>query len=262
MCFSALVKKDLEYLGAKYGAVWVREQFDEYFEDSKRDPRKFPPLMERIFPRHYAPVIVPREGKLHVELMRYFSFTPSFAREPDGHYNARRDNLHSPFWSNAFMKHHGFIVLEAFYEHVLVADLLKAGIVTIEQVKSQFEKKAQDRRNKRLSEGKPYVPTKEELKATEERKTVIEFRPSDAQDLLVPVVFSYPREPEGRPGFAIVTDEPPFEVASAGHDRCPVVLPFEVISKWIDPARQTSDELTALLGFERRVTFKHGLAAA
>lgn len=266
MCYSALVKQDLEHLGRQLGAIVVREQFADYRRASAEDPKRFPPLQDRIYPGHYAPVAYAGLAAREVRPMRYGAYSPESVGTAKKYttFNARRDNLTSPFWSEAFMRHHGVVVLEGFYEWVAVADLLEAGTVKLADVKAEFIRQAEERRTRMLAAGKAYRPTPTELKNPLERQIIIEFRPEDGTELLAPVIFSKTRLGNGREdaGFAIITDEPPAEVLAAGHDRCPVVLENGAIEEWLRFGKKTARELDQLLTKRRRVTFRHKLAEA
>lgn len=61
--------------------------------------------------------------------------------------------------------------------------------------------------------------------------------------------------------FALVTDEPPPEVAAAGHDRCPVFLAHNKIDQWLNPGEQTFQQLDELLDHIERTYYSHFLAA-
>jgi putative SOS response-associated peptidase YedK len=61
--------------------------------------------------------------------------------------------------------------------------------------------------------------------------------------------------------FSMVTDEPPPEVAAAGHDRCPVFLSYDKIDQWLNPAGQTLQQLDELLDHKERAYYSHVLAA-
>lgn len=61
--------------------------------------------------------------------------------------------------------------------------------------------------------------------------------------------------------FAMVTDEPPPEVAAAGHDRCPVFLAHNKIDQWLNPGEQTFQQLDELLDHIERTYYSHVLAA-
>lgn len=266
MCYSAMVKRDMEMLGRTYGAIVIRDQFEDYGRASKVDPKRYPALDDRIFPGHYAPVVHELDHQRAIEVMRYGAYPPPTIAA--GHkyttFNARRDNLTSPFWSGAFLKHHGFVVLEAFYEWVAVEDLLAAGVVTLGQVTSEFARQAAERKAKILAQGKKYKPTPTEQLDPRQRRIVIAFRPEDGRDLVVPVIFSDQRLADGRMdhGFAIITDEPPPEVRDAGHDRCPVILEPEAAQEWMHIEGKTARQMDDVLTHRRRVSFTHALAEA
>lgn len=262
MCYSALVRREAKYLERQFGAIVVREQYDDYHERSTREPTKFPPLADRIFPGHYAPVIHERAGRRVAELMRYNIDPPSFIKAPGKLtcYNARRDNLESAFWSDSFMKHHGLVALAGFYEWVAVSDLIKSGEVTLADVKSEFERQADARRTRIETAGKAYKPTPTEQKDPRFRKIIIEFKTKEDEDLLVPVIFTE-RIIHGvlSRGFAIVTDEPPLDVLAAGHDRCPIFLTKEATVAWLQPEGKTAKEMLATLDRRPTLSFRHEL---
>lgn len=61
--------------------------------------------------------------------------------------------------------------------------------------------------------------------------------------------------------FAMVTDQPPPEVAAAGHDRCPVFLQESLIGEWLSPAGKPLDQLDALLDHKEPTYYSHARAA-
>jgi putative SOS response-associated peptidase YedK len=165
------------------------------------------------------------------------------------------------------MKHHGFVVLEAFYEWVAVKDLLQAGVVTMAQVKAEFDKQSEERKVRILAAGKKYQPTPTELKDPRLRQIVIEFKPDDGNPLLVPTILSYSEVgtsfDQGRDaGFAIITDVPTAEIAKAGHDRCPVILDWNEIQLWLDPNSLSAKAFIELLSNRKNRVFEHKLAEA
>jgi len=79
------------------------------------------PRDSRIFPGHYASVMLMENGKRVIRPMRYQcrpAGKPAFydAKHP-GLYNARRDNL-TGFWKSQFGVTHGLMVVDTFYENV------------------------------------------------------------------------------------------------------------------------------------------------
>ncbi len=268
MCYSALVKR---WTDKNSGLpIMVRDQKDIYEKAATEDSKRFPPLRDRIFPGSYGPVIHQGKGESFTsELMRYGAYPPHTIANPKKYttFNARRDNLLSNFWSVGFMKHHGFVVLEAFYEWVAVKDLLKAGVVTLAQVKAEFEKQSEERKARILAAGKKYKPTPTETKDPRLRQIVIEFKPNDDKPLLVPTIFSFSESGEGfdggrDSGFAIITDVPTPEIENAGHDRCPVILDWDEMQQWLNPKSMSAEDFLELLNNRKKPLFEHKLAEA
>jgi putative SOS response-associated peptidase YedK len=167
----------------------------------------------------------------------------------------------------AFMRHHGVVVLEAFYEWVAVADLLKARVVTLKDVTAEFERQRAARQAKILAAGKAYKPTATEMQDPMLRQIVIEFRPEDGSELYAPTIFSYADvgeegERQIDAGFAIVTDDPPDDVVAAGHDRCPVILGADAVADWLQVAGKDAKAFEAILMQRRRTQFTHKVADA
>ena len=187
----------------------------------------------RIFPMVYAGVIIRQGGQNVLTPMRYFcrpAGKPAFYdRKFPGLYNARRDNLEK-FWGEQFGHHHALMVVESFYENVQL-----------------------------------HAMEHRELKAGEEaRNVVLQFTPQPAQPLLIACLWSHwtdPQEPAVR-GFAAITDEPPADVAAAGHDRCIVNLKPEHVAAWLTPEGRSSGELQALLSDRAIPVMQHAALAA
>jgi len=83
---------------------------------------------------------------------------------------------------------------------------------------------------------------------------VLEFTPKPQQDMLVACLYSHWTPPQG-------SDEPPPEVAAAGHDRCIVQLKPENVEAWLTPQGRSLDELEALLADKAAAYYAHELAA-
>jgi putative SOS response-associated peptidase YedK len=267
MCYSALVEKDLDYLEKHFGAIAVRESFDWYTKSSLANPKKFHPITGRVYPGSYAPVMYhDTNGELLIKPMRYGAYPPPSIKNAAKYttFNARRDNLTSDFWSGAFMKHHGYVVLEAFFEWVAVKDLLKAGVVKLPDVEKEFAKQAKEREAKIKAAGKKYKPTPTELKPARDRQIIIQFTPANAQKLLAPVIFSTKKLDDGYldAGFALITDEPNPEVRAAGHDRSPIILESSAINDWLHFQGKTAKQMDQLLADKQMITFGHMLPLA
>jgi putative SOS response-associated peptidase YedK len=174
----------------------------------------------RIFPGWYAPVMVWGEDGPVVLPMRYQcrpAGKPAFydSKYP-GTYNARRDNLEG-FWKGLFGRHHGVMLIDAFYENV-------------------------DR---------------------DGAKAVLKFEPRPRQAMLVACLWSRwsaPGEPDLL-SFAAITDEPPEEVAAAGHDRCIIPIKAENVEAWLRPDPKDLQAQYAILDDRERPYYEHRLAA-
>lgn len=176
------------------------------------------PSDSRIFPGSYALVMVSIDGHRQVLPMRYqcrpAGKPASYDTRFPGTYNARRDNLDG-FWREQFGHTHGVLVANAFYENVLLHH----------------------------AEGRDLRP------GEDPRMVVVEFMSEPPQELLLACLWSRwtaPGEPDLL-SFALITNEPPPEVAAAGHDRCVIALRPENLDKWLNPEEQDTGSLLALL---------------
>jgi putative SOS response-associated peptidase YedK len=187
----------------------------------------------RIFPMLYAGVIIKQDGQNVLTPMRYFcrpAGMPAFYdKKFPGLYNARRDNLEK-FWGEQFGHHHALMVVESFYENVQL-----------------------------------HVTEHRDLAVGEEgRNVVLQFTPEPPQPLLIACLWSHwtdPKEPEVR-GFAAITDEPPADVAAAGHDRCIINLKPEHLEAWLTPERRSKEVLQAILSDRAIPVIQHAALAA
>ena len=178
----------------------------------------------RIYPGHYAPVMVWEGGRRVIRPMRYqcrpAGKPASYDTQYPGTYNARRDNLRG-FWKNQFGHTHALMVVNAFYEHVAQPD----------------------------GDGTKSV--------------ILEFNPSPSQDMLVACLWSR-WSGAGEPdllSFAAITDEPPPEIAAAGHDRCIIPIKPQNIDAWLRPDPTDLDAQEAILDDRERPYYEHRLAA-
>lgn len=184
----------------------------------------------RIFPGWYAPVLVMKEGRRILVPMRYqcrLAGKPAFydTKFP-GTYNARRDSLEG-FWKEQFGSHHAVMVTNAFYENV----------------------------SQHRMEGRELAAGEKEL------NVILEFRPQPTQDMLVACLWSHWQEgDESLLSFAAITDEPPAEIAAAGHDRCIIPIERQNLDAWLDP-RSDLQAAYRILDDRWRPYYQHRLAA-
>jgi putative SOS response-associated peptidase YedK len=207
----------------------------EWFKGKLADLRRseLRPIDSRIFPGWYTSLMVLEDGERVLKPMRYQcrpAGKPGFydTKFP-GTFNARRDSMEG-FWTGQFTRTHGVLLASSFFENV----------------------------NRHRLEGR-------ELRDGEEAENVIiEFKPDDGQDMMLACVWSHWKE-EGKPellSFALITDEPPPEVAAAGHDRCPIPLKRENVDAWLSVAPGDTAAAYALLDDRERPYYEHRLALA
>ena len=144
-----------------------------------------------------------------------------------GTYNARRDNLEG-FWRKQFGVSHGIMIANAFFENV----------------------------SKHAMEGRALTPSEKE------QNVILEFRPRPLQDMLVACIWSrWKQGDEELLSFAAITDEPPAEVAAAGHDRCVIPITEANIDAWLNPDAKNLAAQYAILDARARPYYEHRLAA-
>ena len=187
---------------------------------------------DRVYAGSFCPVMVrDAAGQLVVRPMRYHcrpaGMPAAFDKRFPGLYNARRDNL-TGFWKNVYAHTHAIVVAEAFLEHV----------------------------DRHRLEGRALAP------GEEAQDVVIQFAPGDGQLMQFACLWSHwtGRDEPDLLSFALVTDEPPPEVAMAGHDRCPIPLKSANVDAWL--SAPTPADYQALLDDRERPYYAHQLAAA
>lgn len=92
---------------------------------------------------------------------------------------------------------------------------------------------------------------------------VLEFSSRLQQDMLVACLWSEwsgPGEPDLL-SFAAITDEPPEEIAAAGHDRCIVPIKPENVDAWLRPDRTNLEASDVILDDRERPNYGYKLAA-
>lgn len=187
------------------------------------------PRDARIFPGQYVPVMIFKDARRTLIPMCYQCRLPGWneamERRYPGTYNARRDNL-GKTWGKLFGHHHGIMVVNVFYENV-----------------SRHKVEHRD-----LAAGE------------KDENVVLEFRPNPPHDMLVACLWSFD-ERDGLYSFAAITDDPPPEIAAAGHDRCIIPVKREHLDAWLNPDPGNLDALQAILDDRDRPYYEHRLAA-
>jgi putative SOS response-associated peptidase YedK len=95
------------------------------------------------------------------------------------------------------------------------------------------------------------------------KNVVLEFNPQTGQEMLVACLWSRWVGPDGEEllSFAAITDEPPAEIAAAGHDRCIVPIKAEHVDAWLNPQASDLRAMYAILDDRERPYYEHRLAA-
>ena len=177
--------------------------------------------------------MIEKDGQRIVVPMRYQCRLPGWndtiERKYPGTYNARRDKLEES-WGKLFGHRHGIMIVTRFYENV----------------------------SRHKMEGRELAP------GEKEDNVVLEFDPQPPQEMLVACLWNM--SPGGDHGtdlfsFAAITDEPPPEVAAAGHDRCIVPIKSEHVDAWLSPDPNNLEALYAILDDRARPYYEHRLAA-
>lgn len=98
------------------------------------------------------------------------------------------------------------------------------------------------------------------------KDVVLEFTPAGQPLMAVACLYSHWTPPAGSDepalwSFAAITDDPPPEVAAAGHDRCIIPLRPEHYDTWLNPDPAQLDKLQAVLDDRERYFYEHRMAA-
>ena len=185
----------------------------------------------RIFPMVYAPVIIMEDGKRTIVPMRYQcrpAGKPAYydVKFP-GTYNARRDNLEG-FWKPQFGSSHAIMLVTAFYENVSVHTM----------------------EHRALAEGE------------KEQNVILQFRPRPEETMVVACLWSrWGSGDDELLSFAAITDEPPAEVAAAGHDRCIIQIKPGNADAWLQPQASDLARQYAVLDDRQLPFYEHRKAA-
>ena len=104
----------------------------------------------------------------------------------------------------------------------------------------------------------------ENVTAADGRNQVLHFVPRPSGRMFIACLFAQWADPQSGDtllSFAAITDEPPPEVAAAGHDRMIVNLRPENIDRWLTPQGRSIDELQSILSDRQSPYYEHSLAA-
>jgi len=93
---------------------------------------------------------------------------------------------------------------------------------------------------------------------------VLHFNPREPGVMLIACLYAVwpdPKSGETLLSFAAVTDEPPEEIAAAGHDRMVIRLTPENVDRWLTPQGRSDEELQAILSERQPAYYEHRVAA-
>jgi putative SOS response-associated peptidase YedK len=99
----------------------------------------------------------------------------------------------------------------------------------------------------------------------EGKNQVLHFVPRPADTMLIACLLSEWQDPKSGQSllsFAAITDEPPPEVAAAGHDRMIINLKRMNLDAWLQPAGRSVQELDAILADREAPYYEHEVLAA
>jgi len=244
ICFSVQVDKDLKKLAKRFHAEISEKDFAnlkdlQSYEKTaevetlkkqmglKRKARsslfKEADQYGRIYPNSFAPVIVWEEGKRIIKPMRYRVRPERSGEEIPSQYNVFNARLDSLEKRKTWK---GLFLKK----HALF----------------------------------PFVRFYEWVEDKEGKSRLISFHPEDREIMWAPALYDTWSSKDGKihfDSFALITDDPPPEVAEQGHDRCPIFLNETLIDSWLNPANLTKDGAYKLLKQLEPVYFHHKLAA-
>jgi putative SOS response-associated peptidase YedK len=176
----------------------------------------------RIFPMHYAPIVIQDGARRVVRLARYHCRKPGepafIDKKLPGLYNARRDSL-DKYWRAQFGTAHAVMLAESFFENV-----------------------QRDGKNQVLH----FIPRPADTMLVACLYAAWQ-EPKGGLPLL---------------SFAAITDEPPAEVVAAGHDRMIINLKPEHLDAWLSPQGRPLDELQQILADRQAPYYEHEVMAA
>lgn len=186
----------------------------------------------RIFPLYYAPLLIEEAGRRWIRPMRYTCRLPgkpaSYDAQYPGTYNARRDSLRG-FWKDLYGHRHGILVITSFFENVAW-----------------------------------HLYEKRDLKPGEKPgNVVLHFDPRPPTEMLVACLWARwtgKDEPDLH-SFASITDDPPAEIAAAGHNRCVIPIRRENLEEWLRPEGVSLERLDELLSDRERPFYEYRIAA-
>ena len=91
------------------------------------------------------------------------------------------------------------------------------------------------------------------------KNAVLHFMPRPAHQMLIACLSA---EQSELLSFAAIIDEPPAEVAAAGHDRCIISIKPQNMERWLMPHGRDTEELQAILSDKQQPYYEHEIEQA
>jgi putative SOS response-associated peptidase YedK len=110
----------------------------------------------------------------------------------------------------------------------------------------------------------PFIRFYEWVKNEQGKKVLITFNPENRNIMWAPVIFDTWISNDKKvtfDSFALLTNDPPPEIAEQGHDRCPIFLREDLINTWMRPEESSKTDIYKLLNSVEQVNYGHFLAA-
>ncbi len=235
MCYSVQIQKDLEVLKRKFGALVNEADLALYQElqAKGKDPEfvkralglKTKPRSEffkepgpdgRIFPGYFAWIMVLEDGKRVFKKMRYRLRS-----------KGSREEIPSKF--NVFNARSDSLMVRQTWKPIFGR---QHGLFPFLRFYEWVEHEGQ--------------------------KRIVSFNPGEHEIMWAPCLWDYWEAPDKSlhfHSFALITDEPPAEVAAAGHDRCPIFLKEEQINFWLETKGKSPEDFLRLFSQKEEVTY-------
>jgi putative SOS response-associated peptidase YedK len=218
MCFSVQIDKNVKLLSQKFRSGVAVQEFHHIQKIINENPQlgfKIPTDDGRVFPNYFSPVIKSDQGQRVIYPMRYRIRPSNSLEEIPNKFNVFNARLDS--------------------------------LETRKTWKDLFGK------NHGLV---PFKKFYEWVEDKNSKKKLISFFPENNEMMWSPCLYDYWQSPDRKISFfsfAIITTDPPEEILSLGHDRCPIFLKEENIDLWLNS--KNKNECLKILGDSFKTKF-------
>lgn len=244
MCFSCEIDNNIKKLSKRFQAQVSAEAYLHFksllaIQNEENGPQKIKQIFNRkriskqfiqeagennrIYPNYFAPVIVMENNQRVVRPMRYRVRPHSSKEEIPTKYNLFNARLDS-------------LETKATWKPIFM-------------------------RNHGLFPFKTFFEWIEDEKG---KKTLIKFIPKDREITWAPCIYDTWESDDHQvriQTFAIITDDPPPEIAQMGHDRCPIFILEKNIDIWLSPESSSKKMIYQILKEKEAVYYDHQWSA-